>query len=582
MGKSDVCVEGTTTTKVQRFINNLWQHQQNHEFCDFTLITKGSPIECHKVVLSAASPYFKSLFFDNKEHKATKFHKMDLSETSLNVLNTAVAFMYNSDYNITGSNVIELLKLSVKWQLDPLSKECSQYMSNNITLEKAVKYYSFIVNSSEFWDSTKFKCFLSEHFSELFEQGYLKKLSLSSFCTFIADDNLSVKAEDEVFSAAMQIINKQTSEADIDKCVGLIRFHQMSANFLLDVVQPHPVMLTQERCLRVREALRYQLTNQPSPSTAKGKRRTSLDIHYMADGHIYRYIQGTSDVTARLVSLIPPVIASNAPVAYSSNKLVFVSGHDVTLINLAGSLNIEHLPRLSYRWDGCKVILNDDGIYILNCLPETSRPDLCAPHRPNRGYFNRDNSMVHLSQSNKVWANAQPMPFAMVSPLVVSHKQYIYVFGCQPDSMSDSFVFRYNTTNNSWKQCDRFPVAVTVSSNKAHVLVHDNAINVFTSTTRFKYNEVSDTWSADYYEMEGDVVKVFVNEQHIRCITHQTPISKYGYDDEYGAVAYPEPGSLTMESKTPGYYLQTYDVKINQWVEKQKIELGDKEPNFFF
>ena len=128
----------------------------------------------------------------------------------------------------------------------------------------------------------------------------------------------------------------------------------------------------------------------------------------------------------------------------------------------------------------------------------------------------------------------------------------------------------------------RFPVAVTVSSNKAHVLVHDNAINVFTSTTRFKYNEVSDTWSADYYEMEGDVVKVFVKGQHIRCVTHQTPISKYAYDDEYGAVAYPEPGSLTMELKTPGYYLQTYDMQINQWVEKQKIELGDEEPNFFF
>ena len=188
---------------------------------------------------------------------------MDVSQTSLNVLNTAVAFMYNIDYNIEDDNVIELLKLSVKWQLDSLSKECSQYMSNNITIENAVMFYSFIVTGARSCDSTKFRSFLCENFSDLYKQDYLKELSLNNFYTLLADDNINVETEDVVFSAAMEIINKHTSEADIDRCVGLIRFHQMSANFLLDVVQPHPVMLTPERCLLVREALRYQLTNQP-------------------------------------------------------------------------------------------------------------------------------------------------------------------------------------------------------------------------------------------------------------------------------------------------------------------------------
>ena len=263
-------VEGSNTTKPQEFFNNLWQHQQKNEFCDFTLITNGSPIECHKVVLSAASPYFKKLLLNKKDHKLLNI--MDLSQTSLSVLNTAVAFIYNSDYNIKDNNVIELLQLSVKWQLDSLTKECSQYMSNNIAIENAVTFYSFIVNRTELCDSTKFRSFLCKNFSELYEQGYLKELSLSNFCILITDDNINVETEDVVFSAAMEIINKHTSEKDIDRCVELIRFHQMSANFLLDVVQPHPVMLTQERCRLVREALRYQLTNQPSPTTALASR----------------------------------------------------------------------------------------------------------------------------------------------------------------------------------------------------------------------------------------------------------------------------------------------------------------------
>ena len=97
---------------------------------------------------------------------------MDVSQTSLNVLKTAVAFIYNIDYNIEDDNVIELLKLSVKWQLDSLSKECSQYMSNNITIENAVMFHSFIVTGAKSCDSTKFRSFLCENFSELNEQGY--------------------------------------------------------------------------------------------------------------------------------------------------------------------------------------------------------------------------------------------------------------------------------------------------------------------------------------------------------------------------------------------------------------------------
>ena len=68
------------------------------------------------------------------------------------------------------------------------------------------------------------------------------------------------------------------------------------------VIQPHPVMLTPERCLLVREALRYQLTNQSSPSTTKGKRRALQDIYYIANNSIYRYKQDMSEVKMQKLS----------------------------------------------------------------------------------------------------------------------------------------------------------------------------------------------------------------------------------------------------------------------------------------
>ena len=659
MAKHNTNLEGSSTTKAQEFFNNLWQHQQKNEFCDFTLITNGSPIECHKVVLSAASPYFRKLLLDSKDHKLLNI--MDLSQTSLSVLNTAVAFMYNIDYNIEDDNVIELLKLSVKWQLDSLSKECSQYMSDNITIENAVMFFSFIVSSDEFCDSTKFRKFISEHFRELYEQGYLKELSLWNFCTLLADDNIYVETDDVIFSAAMEIINKHTSEADIDRCVGLIRFHQMSANFLLDVVQPHPVMLTPERCLLVREALRYQLTNQPSASTTQENRRTASDlpIFYIANNNIYRYIQDTSDATARLVMSIPATIVGKTCFAFHANKLVVVSGHQITLINLTGSLNIEHLRKLSYQEKFCEVLLSEDRIYVLNSLfdANTKTNNECqAMWRSNRlGGSNRlanrhklrsansgtssNMSVLHISFPNEVWnTGTQPMPSAIASPLMVFNAQKLYVLGCitcatnpntgehrrmdssamyrqpaarskrnsciprdQTGSMNVSAVYRYSTASHTWDQCNNLPAVV--NRNNADVVVHDGAINVFTSNTRYKYIHDFDTWRSDHYQLEGDLVKVFVKGDDIRCVTCQYPgyeqpnygqahhgfhHSAYHHGDyhhgayDHGAHHEAHHWASAMETQKITYYLQTYDVSTKQWTEKEQMDLGNEKPEFFF
>ena len=608
MATLSVRPKGSSTTNLQRFFNNLLEHQKKNEFCDFTLITNGSPIECHKVVLSAASPYFKNLLLDDADHKLLNI--MDLSPTPLSVVNTAVAFIYNSDYNIEDDNVIELLKLSVKWQLDSLSKECSQYMSNNITIENAAICYSCTVNSAEFSDSTKFKYFLRQHFSELFQQGHLKELSLSSFCTLLADDNIDVETDDVIFSAAMEIINEQTSEADINKCVGLIQFQKMSLSFLLDVVQPHPVMLTQERCLLVKEALRCQLTKPPSPSISQGSRRADLDIHYIINDHIYRYMQDTYDVTARMIKKLPRVIDSDASVSFHSNRLAIASGHEVTLINLTGSLNIEHLPRLSYRGEyKSRVLATEDSLYVLNC-PIDLRPtgyydfgDLWGSepsgttHGRRSKNRNRNSrransgtssniSVFHLSLSNKVWNSLQPMPSAVESPLIVSYRQYIYVIGSINRSDHFSAVYRYCTINKTWHHCKNLPASV--STYNADVVVHDGVIRVFLSTMGFKYIEDSDTWSTDSFHLAGQLVKVLVKGQNLLCVTRETRMEAmtllgvYGYNDHVRKTIDAQFCSPNMDQQSVRFDLQTYDVNTNQWIEKHKMEFGYEEPYFFF
>ena len=111
------------TEQLQRFINNLWQHQKKSEFCDFTLTTNNTSIECHKLVLSSASPYFSKLL--------CYADYIDVTPLPEHILRTAVAFMYNSEYVIDDENAVELLKLSITWNLDILAKLCMAHITNN-------------------------------------------------------------------------------------------------------------------------------------------------------------------------------------------------------------------------------------------------------------------------------------------------------------------------------------------------------------------------------------------------------------------------------------------------------------------
>ena len=85
---------GTNNTEqLQQFINNLWQHQQKNELCDFTLITNNTSVECHKLVLSSASSYFNQLLCDSEQNT----NIIDVTPLPEHILRTVVAFMYNSE-----------------------------------------------------------------------------------------------------------------------------------------------------------------------------------------------------------------------------------------------------------------------------------------------------------------------------------------------------------------------------------------------------------------------------------------------------------------------------------------------------
>lgn len=81
---------------------------QNESFVDVTLACDGNSIKAHKMVLSACSPYFQSLFFDNPcQHPIVIMRDVKWPE-----LMAVVEFMYKGEINVRQEQIAPLLRVA--------------------------------------------------------------------------------------------------------------------------------------------------------------------------------------------------------------------------------------------------------------------------------------------------------------------------------------------------------------------------------------------------------------------------------------------------------------------------------------
>lgn len=81
---------------------------QSESFVDVTLACDGHSVKAHKMVLSACSPYFQALFFDNPCHHPIVIMK----DIKWPELKAAVEFMYKGEINVSQDQIGPLLKVA--------------------------------------------------------------------------------------------------------------------------------------------------------------------------------------------------------------------------------------------------------------------------------------------------------------------------------------------------------------------------------------------------------------------------------------------------------------------------------------
>ncbi|ELU07260.1 hypothetical protein CAPTEDRAFT_45905, partial [Capitella teleta] len=249
---------------VKTFMACLCNMKENDVMTDVTLkLPDGSSVSCHKIVLMASSPFFKTMFQSGLKESTTPVIPLDFTDAV--TVKTLVEFFYSGEIDVTEDNVQALAVASEFLCMKDLKDYCDAFMatrvdtSNCIELSRFGKNFNLVKLTSAALKLTllNFKDVV-KRFSEF------STLTEDELIEVVSSDELNAGSENIVFSAVVRWVNHNAEERKeaFSRVAPLLRFPFCTQGTLNNVVSLEPLMCNPECMELIREAQNFNLNNQ--------------------------------------------------------------------------------------------------------------------------------------------------------------------------------------------------------------------------------------------------------------------------------------------------------------------------------
>ncbi|KAK3923947.1 Kelch-like protein diablo [Frankliniella fusca] len=115
-------------TCIHQNLCHLWR---SATLCDVVLTAEGKQIAAHRIVLAAASPYFRAMF-TCKLREASE-NEVEMHEISFHLLQEVINFIYTTELKVTDDNVYDLMSIADILQLSSIRTACTSFLMSSLT-----------------------------------------------------------------------------------------------------------------------------------------------------------------------------------------------------------------------------------------------------------------------------------------------------------------------------------------------------------------------------------------------------------------------------------------------------------------
>ncbi|XP_035699312.1 kelch-like protein 24 isoform X2 [Branchiostoma floridae] len=218
------------------FLQRLHDFRSEGHLVDVTLCAEGKEIPCHRLVLSACSDYFYTMF--NGAHCESKKDKIEIGGVSAEALQQLVDYAYTSKITITFDNVQPLFEAANMLQVKGVEDRCEKFLTNNLSPETCLVTWVLADKVSSEPLLERAKIYTLKHFEDVCVMEEFLELPVDFLKTCISDDGLHAKKEKRVLEVVMlwvrHLKERQTHLKELLECV---RFPHVDREYLNGILE---------------------------------------------------------------------------------------------------------------------------------------------------------------------------------------------------------------------------------------------------------------------------------------------------------------------------------------------------------
>ncbi|XP_078571947.1 kelch repeat and BTB domain-containing protein 2-like [Branchiostoma floridae x Branchiostoma japonicum] len=208
---------------------------------DVVLEVEGRRFPCHRLVLSAASPYFRAMFTSDMAESRQK--TVVLQGLDADMLWEILSYIYSGTLHVSLDKVQPLYQAADLLQLDYVRDTCSSYMAMNVERSTCVDLYSFADTFSVKNVQKLCQDLIHRNFVEVASSEEFCSLSLNQLTEIISHDELDVKEEATVWEAVVRWVqhNREDRLHHLPSILPHIRFNLLTSDDTAAILE-HPLV----------------------------------------------------------------------------------------------------------------------------------------------------------------------------------------------------------------------------------------------------------------------------------------------------------------------------------------------------
>ncbi|XP_035782431.1 kelch-like ECH-associated protein 1B isoform X1 [Anopheles albimanus] len=473
----------------------MFMMRSHHMLTDVALEVEQETFNAHKVVLSAASPYFKAMFTGGL--KECEMERVKLQGVCPTAMARILFFMYTGHIRVTELTVCQLLPAATMFQVPSVIDACCEFLERQLDPTNAIG----IANFAEQHGCEKLRQtanqFIERNFTQICREEEFLQLSVIQLICLIRKDELNVQGERDVYDAVLKWVkyDEDNRYPRMEHILSAVRCQLLTPSFLKEQMKNCEVLRKAPGCREYLAKIFQDLTLHKRPAVRERKPNTTRMI-FVAGGyykHSLDMLEGYN-VDDKVWLTLPKLTVprSGLGAAFLKGTFYAVGGRNNSPGSSYDSDWVDRYNPVTETWRPCSpmsvprnrvgVVVMDELLYAVggssgseyhNTVeyydPETDRWTLVQPMQSKRlgvgvavvnrllyaiGGFDGKTRLATVEcyhPENNAWTLVPPMRYGRSGAGVAALHQYIYVVGGFDGTRQLATVERYDTEQQCWE-----------------------------------------------------------------------------------------------------------------------------------